>query len=225
MSRTLILLGWLMVMVLLSASMGGLAAADDPVNPFDGKSLSAWTTIDGKPAASGWVIVDGMIHLKKDGKGSGHIVTSREFGDFVLSFDWKIAPGGNSGVKYRVRTYGTRTIGCEYQIYDDTSEKKVAPRNSAGALYDLYEPKGSKKLKPVGEWNLAKIVVRGNHIEHWLNGEQVVEANIGDSEWRKRLSESKFSEYEEFSTQPKGRLMLTDHGSEVWYRNFSFEVK
>jgi len=152
----------LMFTILHATFSPEVVGADDPVNPFDGKSLSAWTTLDGKPAPSGWEVVDGMIHLKKDGKGSGHLLTLNEYGDFILSFEWKIAPGGNSGLKYRVRTYGTRTLGCEYQIYDDTSAKKVAPRNSAGALYDLYEPKSSKKLMPVGEWNQAKIVARGN---------------------------------------------------------------
>lgn len=209
----------------LQPALMRVAIAEDPVNPFDSKSLAAWTTMDGNPVPPGWECVDGVIHLKKEGKGSGHIVTKAEYGDFALSFEWKIAPGGNSGLKYRVRTYGSRTIGCEYQIYDDTSEKKVAPRNSAAALYDLYEPKPSKKLKPVGEWNEAKIIVQGNRIEHWLNGEKVVDATVGDNEWNKRMAESKFSEYENFSKQPKGKLMLTDHGSEVWYRKFSFEAR
>ena len=197
--------------------------ATDPPDPFNGKSFSAWTTIDGKPVPEGWEIVDGILHLKKDEKRTGHIVTANEYGDFTLSFDWKISPGGNSGLKYRVRSYGERVIGCEYQIYDDSGAKQVQPRNSAGALYDLYEPSSDKKLKPAGEWNQAKIVVRGNRIEHWLNGQQIVTATIGDSEWQKRLSESKFSECPDFSQQPKGKLMLTDHGSEVWYRNFVFE--
>ena len=164
-----------------------------------------------------------MIHLKKEGKGSGHILTANEFGDFTLAFEWKIATGGNSGLKYRVRSYGNKLLGCEYQIYDDEGKKKMQPRNSAGSLYDLYEPNSAKQLKPAGEWNQAKIVVRGNRIEHWLNGLQVVTATIGDAEWQKRISESKFSEYAEFSQQPRGKLMLTDHGSEVWYRNFAFE--
>ncbi len=197
--------------------------AADSLNPFDGKSLSAWTMIDGKPVTSGWEVVDGMIHLRKDGKGSGHIITANEFGDFALAFEWKIAPGGNSGLKYRVRSYGNKLLGCEYQIYDDEGKKKMLPKNSAGALYDLYEPNSTKQLKPAGDWNHAKIVVRGNQIEHWLNEKQVVHATVGDSEWKKRISESKFSEYPEFSQQPRGKLMLTDHGSEVWYRNFVFE--
>ncbi len=192
-------------------------------DPFDGKSLSAWTTLEGKPVTAGWEVVDGMIHLKKDGKGSGHILTANEFGDFTLAFEWKIAAGGNSGLKYRVRSYGNKVLGCEYQVYDDEGKKKMQPRNSAGSLYDLYEPNSAKQLKPAGEWNQAKIVVRGNRIEHWLNGQQVVTATVGDAEWKKRISESKFSEYAEFSEQPRGKLMLTDHGSEVWYRNFVFE--
>ena len=202
-----------------------MAYVDDSVNPFDGKSLSGWTTIDGSPAPKGWEVLDGVIHLNKSEQRTGHIVTAREFGDFVLSFEWKIAPGGNSGIKYRVRAYGERVIGCEYQIYDDASEKKVEPKNSSGALYDLYEPNAAKKLNPAGQWNRAKIVVQGNHIEHWLNGEKVVDAMVGDNEWKKRLAESKFNEHEDFSRQPKGKLMLTDHGSEVWYRNFVFEAK
>lgn len=221
-SRTLNVKAFLMV-ALVYATLGYSVHADGPPNPFDGKSLAAWTTIDGKPASDGWEVIDGMIHLKKDGKGSGHIVTLNEFRDFTLAFEWKIAPGGNSGVKYRVRSYGNKVLGCEYQIYDDEGKKKMLPRNSAGALYDLYEPNSSKQLKPAGDWNQAKIVVRDNRIEHWLNGQQVVAATVGDSEWKKRISESKFSEYEDFSQQPRGKLMLTDHGSEVWYRNFSFE--
>ena len=195
----------------------------EAANPFDGKSLSAWTSIDGKPASAGWEVVDGMIHLKKDGKGSGHIVTANEFADFTLAFEWKIAPGGNSGLKYRVRSYGNKVLGLEYQVYDDEAKKKVQPRNSAGSLYDLYEPNSAKQLKPAGQWNHAKIAVRGNQIEHWLNGQQVVTATVGDAEWKRRISESKFNEYPAFSEQPRGKLMLTDHGSEVWYRNFEFE--
>ena len=210
-----------LVLAALSAAMQirTVLAAD----PFDGKSLSAWTTIDGKPVTAGWEVLDGMIHLKKDGKGSGHILTANEFGDFTLAFEWKIAKGGNSGLKYRVRSYGNKVLGCEYQVYDDEGPKKMQPRNSAGSLYDLYEPNSAKQLKRAGEWNQAKIVVRGNRIEHWLNGQQVVTAMVGDAEWKKRVSESKFSEYAEFSQQPRGKLMLTDHGSEVWYRNFVFE--
>lgn len=197
---------------------------DENLPPFNGKTLDGWTTQDGKPVTTGWEIVDGMIHLKKDGRRAGHIVTAQEFGDFHLSFEWKIAPRGNSGLKYRVRSYGGKILGCEYQIYDDEGSKsRVKGKNSAGALYDLYEPNESKALKPVGEFNSARIVVRGDTIEHWLNGALIVSAKVGDAEWERRIAASKFSDVPDFSRNPRGKLMLTDHGSEVWYRNFVFE--
>lgn len=179
-------------------------------------------TIDGTPAPSGWEAKEGVIRLRKTLFRSGHIVTRQEFGDFELSFDWKIAPGGNSGLKYRVRTYGDRTLGCEYQIYDDTSG--TAPENTqTGSIYDLYEPIKGNKAHPAGEWNAAKIVVKDNRIEHWLNGVKIVEATVGDAEWERRVAISKFNDVENFSKNPNGRIMLTDHGSEAWYRNMKFK--
>jgi hypothetical protein len=190
-------------------------------DPFDGKSLTGWVTVDNKPAGDGWEVVDGVIHRKPGGK-AGNIVTAREFGDFDLSFEWKIAPKGNSGLKYRVRSYGGSWLGLEYQIYDDGAVKNVRTKGSTGALYDLYEPNDKKALKPVGEYNTARIVVKGGRIEHWLNGKLIVEAVVGDKEWQRRIGESKFSEREKFAENEKGKLMLTDHGSEVWYRNFRY---
>lgn len=192
--------------------------------PFDGKTLDGWTTQDGKPVTQGWEIVDGAIHLKKDGRRAGNIVTAQEFGDFDLSFEWKIAERGNSGLKYRVRSYGSKVLGCEYQIYDDEG-RKVAPKNSAGALYDLYEPSDLKQLKPAGEFNTARIVVRGDHFEHWLNGQLIVSATVGDDQWQRRIAASKFNDVPDFARNPRGKLMLTDHGSEAWYRNFVFHAQ
>ena len=199
-------------------------ADDAATSPFDGKSLAAWTTLDGKPVTDGWEVVDGAIHLNRGGKRIGHIVTAQEFGDFDLSFEWKIAPGGNSGLKYRVRNYGSKVLGCEYQVFDDRKAKEdMAPRHTcAPATYDLYEPNELKQLKPAGEFNQARIVVRKGTIEHWLNGARIVSATVGDDEWKKRVAESKFSDAKDFSLNERGKLMLTDHGSEVWYRNFVF---
>jgi hypothetical protein len=208
-------------------------AADAPIlkptaeqlaaDPFDGKSLTGWMTVDGKPAGDGWEVIDGVIHRKPGGK-AGNIVTARQFGDFDLSFEWKIAPKGNSGLKYRVRPYGGSWLGLEYQIYDDGSVKKVKTRGSAGAIYDLYEPNDEKALKPVGEYNTARIVVKEGRIEHWLNGKLIAQATIGDKEWNKRMGESKFADRKDFALNEQGKLMLTDHGSEVWYRNFQMNA-
>ena len=214
----------LLLAILCWAGFAAQSRSEEPLpSPFDGKSLAGWTTLDGKPVTQGWEVVDGTIHLKKEGKRTGHIVTAQEFGDFSLEFEWKIAPRGNSGIKYRVRNYGGKVLGCEYQIYDDGAARKVATKNSSGSLYDLYEPSDAKYLKPAGEYNTARIVVRGNKIEHWLNGHRIVSTTVGDEEWRKRVRASKFSDVPDFSLNNRGKIMLTDHGSEVWYRNFVFE--
>jgi hypothetical protein len=207
---------------LLAAAASTLRAEDPPASPFDGRSLAGWATLDGRPVTQGWQAADGMISLKKDGRRAGHIVTRQEFGDFDLSFEFKIAQRGNSGLKYRVRKYGNKVLGCEYQIFDDPPGRG-AGKGSAGALYDLYEPGPEKQLKPAGEWNLARIVVRGDKIEHWLNGRQIVSATVGDAEWQRRIAASKFSDVPEFGRNRTGQIMLTDHGSEVWYRNFVFQ--
>lgn len=185
---------------------------------FDGKTLDNWTTLDGKPITTGWEVVDGVIHLNKEQGRAGHIITKHEYGDFELSFDWKIATGGNSGVKYRVQKYGNKTLGCEYQIYDDAGARKLKPRNSAGSLYDLYEPNEHKQLNATGEFNSTRIVVQGDRIEHWLNGKQILAATVGSPDWDERIAASKFSEEKNFGENRFGKIMLTDHGSEVWYR-------
>lgn len=196
---------------------------------FDGKTLQGWTTLEGKPVTRGWEVVDGAIHLKPSNNPSeervGHILSEREYGDFDLSFEWKIAPRGNSGLKYRVRDYGDYLRGCEYQILDDAMyDKRDIIRTSAGALYDLYEPNSSKHLNPPGEFNTARIVVHGNHIQHWLNGSLIVSAEVGSADWKHRVAQSKFSENPGFAENRLGKIMLTDHGGEVWYRNFDFRL-
>lgn len=208
--------------------IASLVPADEPSSndaadgsPWSGTSLAGWMTIDGHDAPAGWSAKDGVIALRKQGQPGGHIVTRQEFGDFVLQFQWKIAPKGNSGLKYRVKTYGERTLGCEYQIYD-AAGRTVDPKNQTASIYDLFEPAQAITVHPAGEWNDAKIVVQRDTLEHWINGELAVRALVGSAEWKKRVAESKFNDVEAFSEQSKGRIMLTDHGSEVWYRGFDF---
>jgi len=171
----------------------------------------------------GWEASNGEIRLNRTAGRGGHIVTAAEFSDFDLSFEWKIAARGNSGLKYRVCKYGKQTLGLEYQICDEPEGRPLG-RKSAGALYDLYEPASERVLKPAGEWNAARIVVRGDRIEHWLNGAPVVAATVGDEQWRRRIAESKFADEEKFGENKSGQIMLTDHGSDVAYRNFVFRT-
>jgi hypothetical protein len=196
-------------------------ADDNAVQLFDGKSLEGWTTRSGEPVTAGWTVEDGM--LVRSGRG-GSIYTAKEYGDFDLSFEWKIAPRGNSGVKYRVAHYKKGVygnpgwLGCEYQIYDDVG-RGTSPRHSTGSIYELYAPSSDKKLRPVGEFNDARIVVRGTKIEHWLNGEKIIEADTSSDDWKRRVARSKFGDVEGFFTNGKGRIELQDHGSKVWFRN------
>jgi len=198
-----------------------LRGQDQLPDAFRGRTLAGWTTLDGRPVTRGWEASDGEIRLKRSVDRGGHIVTAAEFGDFDLSFEWKIAVRGNSGLKYRVRKYGNQLLGLEYQICDEPEGRPIT-KKSAGALYDLYEPAAERQVKPVGEWNSARIVVRGDRIEHWLNGGLIVNATVGDDEWRRRMGESKFADEEAFGGDRSGRIMLTDHGSDVAYRNFAF---
>src|SRR4051794_3637013 len=166
---------FLALAILLAVS--SLRGQDKLPDAFRGNSLAEWTTLDGRPVTQGWEASDGEIRLNRSTGRGGHIVTAAEFGDFDLSFEWKIAARGNSGLKYRVRKYGEQTLGLEYQICDEPEGRPVS-RKSAAALYDLYEPAAEPLLKPAGDWNTARIVVRGDRIEHWLNGAPVVTATV-----------------------------------------------
>ncbi len=210
------------VLTISTLAFHAAASADDGfIDLFDGKTLNGWTTQSGGPVAKGWAVEDGA--LVRTG-GGGPIYAVGEFGDFELSFLWKIAPGGNSGVKYRVAFYkkGVRGrpgwLGCEYQLFDDAGRKTNA-KNSAGSIYDLYAPNEKKKLKPTGEFNSSRIVVHGSKIEHWLNGEKIVEADTSSADWRQRIADSKFSVADGFFQNPTGRIELQDHGSQVWFRD------
>ena len=195
---------------------------DEPL--FDGKTLRNWTTLDGDKISGGWEVVDGMIRLDPRQNRAGHIITTTDYGDFILTFEWKIADRGNSGLKYRVRRYSDKWYGCEYQIYDDHGHRKdPSSRQSAGALYDVHGPNGEKHLLPAGEFNSGRIVVRGDKIQHWLNGRLIVSTTVGDDDWQTRVAASKFADLKNFGENRHGRIMLTDHGSEVWFRNLKIE--
>jgi hypothetical protein len=198
-----------------------LAAGEGPIALFDGKSLAGWVTAEGQPVTKGWSVEDGALVRSGDG---GSIYTDREYGDFDLSFEWRIAHRGNSGVKYRVAhfekgIYGNPSwLGCEYQIYDDAA-RGPEPLFSSASIYALVEPVRDKSLRPVGEFNEARIVARGPRIEHWLNGSKVVDIDTNSADWKTRIAASKFSVVDGFFENPKGRIELQDHGHRVWFRN------
>ena len=195
------------------------AHAQQTIPLFDGKTLDGWTTIDGKPVTRGWETVDGAMHLPENA-GAGNIVTAKEYGDFDLRFEWKISEGGNNGIKYRVRRFDKRVLGCEYQILDDGGHPDgQTPKKSTGSLFDVCAPNADKHLKPAGEYNSSRIVVRGDHVQHWLNGDLILAVRVGSPDWVAKKARSKFSKVPGFGENRNGKIMLTDHGDEVWYRN------
>lgn len=189
---------------------------------FNGTSTEAFRQFkhDGFPK-KGWEVVDGTLHVKAGG-GAGDLVTKEQFGDFELEFEWKVAPGANSGVMYRVSEDLKEPwqTGPEYQVLDDSRHGDGKnPKTSASALYALVAANSEKSLKPVGDWNKARIVVRGWAVEHWLNGRKVVSIDLASPAARELIAKSKFSGYPKFARESVGHLCFQDHGDDVWFRD------
>lgn len=187
---------------------------------FDGRSLEAWRGFRHDDVPAGWSAVDGTLHFEPGGEG-GDLITRDTFGDFDLRLQWRISPGGNSGIMYRVSETTRRTYesGPEMQVLDDAGHVDGGdPKTSAGSAYGLYE-RERDVARPVGQWNDVRILARGAHVEHWLNGVKVVEYELGSEDWRARVEGSKFAEWPEYGTFDVGHIALQDHGDPVWYRN------
>jgi len=189
---------------------------------FDGQTTAGWRGYAKTNFPDhGWVVEDGC--LKNEGSGGGDLVTIEKFDDFDLKFDWRISAGGNSGVKYFVHEgkTGKSGVGYEYQILDDSKNSDAAngPNRQAGALYYLIAPNEAKHLEPVGQFNQSEIIVRGNHVEHWLNGARIVEFELGSPELKAAIAKSKFHSIQGYGEKMTTVLLLQDHGSAVWFRN------
>lgn len=187
--------------------------------------------------SSHWVVENGAIKKLASGKvpvqadgqplEGGDLMTTEAFQDFEFSWEWKVTPGANSGVKYNVSEELSTAMaprhaakGFEYQILDDDRhpDGQLATHRS-GALYDLLAPNDRKRLKPVGEWNTSRLVLQGNHGEHWLNGEKVVEYDLGTALMDSALKASKYRSIPWFAVRRRGHIVLQDHGDEVHFRN------
>lgn len=184
---------------------------------FKGESEN-WKAYGKEGWPEGWKFEDGVLHRHASG---GDLASKGEYGDFDLRFGWKVSPGGNSGVMYRVTESDEPAYltGPEYQVLDDAKHKDGQNKlTSSASLYALYPPT-EDVLKPAGEWNRSRIVVEGNHVRHFLNGKKVVDVEIGSDDWNKQLAASKFATWPKFGKNAKGKIVLQDHGDEVWYRN------
>ena len=202
-------------MKILLALGAALLLSAEPTSLFDGKTLTGWTTPAGKPVTMGWEVQDGTLHRASRG---GDIVSEKDYANFDLSFEWKIAPGVNSGLKYHYGKYGTKTIGIEYQLVDASGKADNQGKHAVGSIYDLFAADPKVPSKPAGEWNTSRIVVNGAKITHYLNGKVTATVTQGSDEWKAALAKSKFNDSADFGTKP-GKILLQDHGGEVWFRN------
>ena len=186
---------------------------------FDGVSTRGWRGLgmDGFPS-NRWVVQDSCLHCLGGPGRTNDIITQRKYQNFELSFEWMVpGPPGNTGVKYRVqdRKPGDGfAFGPEYQIMDDP---QATDKHATGSLYDVFPPQG-KHINPAGQFNAGRIVVRGDHVEHWLNGVKVVEFDFGSKRLADALARSKFKETD-WAKQPLGHIALQDHHDEAWFRN------
>ena len=205
---------------------------------FDGTSLEGWRGLgyDSVPSAH-WRVVDGAIvkvptakvQRQADGQpaAGGDLMSVQAFRDFELTFEWRVTPGANSGVKYNVsealslaHAANHAALGFEYQLLDDElhPDNKI-PSHRSASLYDILATSPAKQLRPVGQWNSARIVLRGNHGEHWLNGAKVVEYDLGTPRLDSLLHASKYRPIPGFAERRRGHIVLQDHGDEVHFRS------
>ena len=202
---------------------------------FDGKTPDGWRSARGGGfPATGWAVQDGMISVTETGGeeagNGGDIVTTRTYSDFELSVDFKTSPGANSGIMYFVdlnlipwhNGHGS-PVGFEYQILDDNlhpdAKRGKNGNRTVASLYDMIPAAADKPIKPVGEWNSARIVVRGQHGEHWLNGVKVLEYDLDSPEFKAIIADSKYKVFPSYGHGGSGYILLQDHGFPVSFRN------
>lgn len=184
---------------------------------FDGKTTKGWRNFKKLTfPEKGWVVEEGCLKHIANG-GGGDIITVDQFDDFELQWEWRIPAGANNGVKYFITEQRASAVGHEYQMIDDVLVKDAL--GSTASFYEVLAPKADKPLKPPGQWNHSKILVRGNHVEHWLNGARVLEYELGSDQVKIGVAKSKFKNVEGFGTKIKGHVLLTEHHDEASFRS------
>jgi len=238
-----------------NASPNTLSAAEKAAGwelLFDGRSLTGWRAFTGTGIPAGkWKVEDGTIHALRGehlaGDRKSDIITERKFTDYEFSWEWRLSPRANSGIKYLVTESRPATPGPEYQMVDERppgSDNASAPPagdaksskakkgggarglTSTGSFYEILPPAADKPIKPAGEWNESRVVVRGKDVEHWLNGKKILSFNLDSPEVKAGIARSKFKDEPGYGDKITGHLMLTHHGDEAWFRSLKIrEIK
>jgi len=187
---------------------------------FNGKDTSAWRQYRKQtPPGKGWKVEDGVLKKIAKQRG-GDIITTNTYDDFEFVWEWRLEPKANNGIKYLVSEERPGAPGHEYQMIDDQGGEDIgAPKRLTASFYDVLPPAGNKPSKPAGEWNTSRVLVKGNHVEHWLNGAMVLQYELGSEEVKAAVARSKFKNAPKFAEKIRGYIMLTDHGDEAWFRN------
>jgi hypothetical protein len=241
------LLAALACLTLAAAPARAAAAAPNTLTPaesaagwkllWDGKTTRGWRSARGPDfPKTGWQIKDGVLTVigskGQEGGVGGDIITVDKYSSFEMVADFSITPGANSGIKIFVDPELNKgpgsSIGLEYQILDDARHPDAKlgrdGNRTLGSLYDLYPPSPNKHVNPMGEWNTARIISDGPHVEHWLNGEKILEYTRFTPEFRARVQESKFKKWPGFGELHEGYILLQDHGDQVSFRNIKLRV-
>jgi len=194
---------------------------DGFVSLFDGTTLAGWRNFKGEGAVKGWKVQDGQIVYDGKPGSRGDLITEKQYTDFELQLEWKISEAGNSGILFHATEeddYPWRT-GPEMQILDNEKHGDGhSPLTSAGANYALIAV-SENTVKPVGEWNAIRLVVKGDHVQHFLNGTKVVDYHLWSDEWKALVMASKFKDMPNYGMRKTGHIVLQDHSDMVWFRN------
>ena len=198
------------------------------ISLFDGKTLNGWHLFNQPGKITNWKVENGaMVCLgaAQDAHG-GDLSSDAVFGNFELSWEWKVDKGSNSGVMYHVveeaKYQAPYQTGPEYQIIDDIGfPQKLETWQMAGADYAMTVPNEKKQLKPVGEWNSSKIIYNNGKVEHWLNGQKILQFDRNSDDWKQKRKSGKWKDFPDYAKATSGHIALQDHGQKAWYRNIT----
>lgn len=201
-----------------AAAPAATAAADTAFTPLLDSAVSQWRAYKTPSGQKGWTFANGV--MSKSGNASD-LQSMKQYGNFILEWDWMLEPGGNAGVFYRVTEEYDKPYwsGPEYQLLDDAKhpDGKDSTRTAASA-YAIYAPT-AKVVKPGGEWNSSRLVVNGTHVEHWLNGTKVVEYELKGADWAAKVQASKFKDYPNYGLASRGYISIQgDHEGQLSIR-------